>query len=204
MGLGGRGWLNPFALAIFCQALVGLALARSLPGYEPLPVTQAMAHRKSILRQLVYLVGFALLFALIAFLIGSVGMGIIQQLVGESQRSAAAPPPIQLGALFFLLLAGAGIAEETTYRLVCLSFFWRWTHRPRLAIFLSAILFGAYHLTPLSGMYLTFWQFPVSQFAASMLIGLVWGYAYIKRGYEVAVLAHTLSDWVPFLLFSAA
>ena len=29
----------------------------------------------------------------------------------------------------------------------------------------------------------------------------VWGYAYVKRGYETAVLAHTLSDWLPVLLF---
>ena len=50
-------------------------------------------------------------------------------------------------------------------------------------------------------MYLTFWKYPLSQFLASSLIGLVWGYAYARRGYETAVLSHTLSDWVPILLF---
>jgi len=71
-----------------------------------------------------------------------------------------------------------------------------------LAIAASAVLFGAYHLTPLDGMYRTFWQFPVSQFVASTLMGIVWGIVYVKRGYETAVLAHTLSNWIPFMLFS--
>jgi hypothetical protein len=52
-------------------------------------------------------------------------------------------------------------------------------------------------------MYRIFWQFPVSQFLASTLIGAVWGYAFVRRGYETAVLGHTLSDWIPFMLFSA-
>jgi membrane protease YdiL (CAAX protease family) len=51
-------------------------------------------------------------------------------------------------------------------------------------------------------MYRTFLQFPASQFLASVLIGIVWGYVYVKRGYETAVLAHTFSDWLPFLIFA--
>jgi hypothetical protein len=54
--------------------------------------------------------------------------------------------------------------KETTYRLVVLSFVWAMTGRRWLAIVVAAILFGAYHLTPLSGNYLTFLKFPVSQF----------------------------------------
>jgi len=103
---------------------------------------------------------------------------------------------------FFLLLSGAGIAEETTYRLLSLSLFWKITKRRWLAVFMSALLFGAYHLSPLNGMYRIFWQFPISQFLASMLIGLVWGWLFVKRGYETAVLGHTLSDWLPLMLFT--
>ena len=52
------------------------------------------------------------------------------------------------------------------------------------------------------GLYRIFWQFPVSQFLASAFIGVLWGYVYVRRGYETVVLAHTLSDWIPFLLFA--
>src|SRR5690242_10286251 len=46
MGLGGRGLLNPYALAIFCEALLGLALARGIPQFEPLPLTEALVTRR--------------------------------------------------------------------------------------------------------------------------------------------------------------
>lgn len=51
MALGGRGFLNPYALAIFCQALLGLAIASSIEGFQPLPVTIAFVQGSQILRQ---------------------------------------------------------------------------------------------------------------------------------------------------------
>ncbi len=51
-------------------------------------------------------------------------------------------------------------------------------------------------------MYRTFRQFPVSQVLAPTLIGLVWGYLFVKRGYGAAVHAHTLSDWLPLMSFA--
>ncbi len=108
-----------------------------------------------------------------------------------------------LWQLFFYFLAGAGIAEETVYRLVIVSLVWGLSGRRWLAIGVSGLLFGAYHLTPLSGMYLTFWQYPLTQFFSSALIGMVWAYLYIRRGYETAVLAHTLSDWLPIAVSMA-
>jgi len=201
--LSGRGFLNPYALAIFCQALLGLALARRIAGYEPLPVAQSVVQRQHVWRSIGLMLGSAVLLALVAFLLGSIGMGVMQQIFGEVSRSAEAASelPYNNWQLFFALLSGAGIAEETTYRLVALSLLWKLTNRRWLAIVVSALLFGAYHLSPLTSMYLTFWKFPLSQFLASSLIGLVWGYAYARRGYETAVLSHTLSDWVPILLF---
>jgi membrane protease YdiL (CAAX protease family) len=77
----------------------------------------------------------------------------------------------------------------------------RWTNQPWLAIAISGVLFRAYHLIPLSGMYLTFWQYPLTQFFNSVFIGMVWASIYIKRGYETAVLAHTFSDWLPAAVF---
>jgi hypothetical protein len=50
-------------------------------------------------------------------------------------------------------------------------------------------------------MYRTFWHFPISQFIASTLIGLIYGFLFTKRGYETALLGHTLSDWIPLMFF---
>jgi len=103
--------------------------------------------------------------------------------------------------VFFTLLSGAGIAEEAVYRLIFLSIFWRLTHNRWSAIILSSLLFGAYHLTPLSAMYKVFWQYPISQFVAASLVGIILGYFYIKRGYETAVIGHTFADWIPMMIF---
>jgi membrane protease YdiL (CAAX protease family) len=205
-GLGGRGILNPYVLAIFCQALIGLTIASSIEGLEPLPVTNALIQRNKIVRQMVLMLVISILAVVPALLIGTIGLDIGRQIFGEANYTQQAASTITSLAtnkwmVFFLLLAGAGIAEEMTYRLVCLSLIWKLTNRKWLAILLSALLFGVYHLTPLSGMYRTNWQFPISQFIASTLIGLVWGYLFVKRGFETAVLGHTLSDWLPIMLF---
>jgi membrane protease YdiL (CAAX protease family) len=48
-------------------------------------------------------------------------------------------------------------------------------------------------------LYLTFRQFPFSQFLSGLVVGIIWGYVYVKRGFGTAVLAHTLSDFLPML-----
>ncbi len=131
-------------------------------------------------------------------------MNIGQQVFHETNATREAQNSLTYNwwQAFFALLSGAGIAEETVYRLVVISLVWRVTRRPWLGVIVSALLFGAYHLTPLSGMYLIFWKMPVAQFLGSAFIGLVWGWLYIKRGFETAVLAHTFQDWVPLAVFT--
>jgi membrane protease YdiL (CAAX protease family) len=121
------------------------------------------------------MLGVALVAFLLEFVVGSIGMSIIQQIVGETVNNEEAMESFVPNALraFFQLLAGAGIAEETTFRLVCISLVWRLSGRRWPAIIVSAVLFGAY------------------------------GYVYVKRGFETVVLAHTLSDWLPFLIFAS-
>jgi hypothetical protein len=51
MGLGGRGFINPYAIAIFCQALIGLTIASDLD-FEPLPLSNAIVQRKEVFRQI--------------------------------------------------------------------------------------------------------------------------------------------------------
>jgi hypothetical protein len=201
--LGGRGALNPYALAIFCEAMIGLALARGIPALDPLPVSTAIVSRKRIPRALALALFWAVIAAAVAFVAGGVGMNIAQQIFHETNQSSQAlsgfaPGPWQA---FWLFLSGAGIGEETPFRLVVVSLLWRLVKRPGWAVFLAALLFGAYHLSPFNSMYRTFLQFPDSQFLSSVVYGLVWGWLFVKRGYETVVLAHTLSDWVPMLLF---
>jgi membrane protease YdiL (CAAX protease family) len=203
--IGGTGVFPFYSVAIFCQAMIGLALAYSIAGYEPLPVTQAMIRQERRTEHIGRVLAAATVVTVVALVANGLS-GILVSLFGETmgnpQAVASFFPNKWQG--FFLLLAGAGIAEETTYRLVCVSLIWRLTGRPWVAIITSAILFGAYHLSPLDAAYRTFWDHPISIFTASALMGIVMGYVYIKGGYETAVLGHTLGDWVPFLLSRAA
>ncbi|MBI5033945.1 MAG: CPBP family intramembrane metalloprotease [Chloroflexi bacterium] len=202
-GLASRSPINPYLLAIFCQVLIGLALARGIAGYEPLKTTQSILRRERMVQNIVLLVAISIIAGIVGLFIGAVGLGIVQSIFHETNRTSELAQSFSINKMqaFFQLLWGAGIAEETTYRLVALSFVWAMTRRRWLAIFISALLFAAYHLSPLDGLYLKFWQFPISQFVSTVFIGMVWGYVFTRRDYETSVLSHTLSDWLPMLLF---
>ncbi len=205
MGFGGYGWLHPYTLAVFCQGMIGLAIASGIQGFIPLPVTHAISERRQVLRQVGIMFAVALLSVIPAILIGSLGQSIARQVFREAdytQQAISALLRTNKWLAFFTLLGGAGIAEETTFRLVCLSLVWKVTHRSWLAIVISSLLFGAYHLTPLDSMYRIFWQNPISQFIGVALSSLVMGYLFVKRGYGAAVLGHTLIDWLPMMIFT--
>lgn len=206
MGIGGVGFFSVYPIAIFCQAMIGLALAYSIAGFEPLPVTQAVIRHEHRVENIGLMLATAMAVVVVAMVVGSVLSSVIVPMFGEStgnpQGVASFFPNAWQG--FFLLLAGAGIGEESTYRLVCVSLFWRLTRRRWVAIIISALLFGAYHLSPLDAMYRLFWERPISIFITATVMGIVMGYVYLKRGFETAVLGHTLGDWIPFLLSRAA
>jgi membrane protease YdiL (CAAX protease family) len=188
----------------FCQALIGLGLAYGIHGFEPLPVVRAIITREHVLRSVLLMIGIAVLAVAAGLIAGALGAGagrLVGEVKGANQGSSSGMPA--LWQLFFYFLAGAGVAEELVYRLVLVSLIWNVTHRPWLAVIISGLVFGAYHLTPLSGMYRAFWQYPLTQFFSSAFIGVVWAYVYIKHGFETAVLAHTLSDWLPVAIFSS-
>jgi membrane protease YdiL (CAAX protease family) len=194
MGLGGRGFLNPSGIGIFCQALVGLALARDITDYESLPVACSVARREHVLRRVGMMLCVSVLLVPVILIVSMIGSSIGRFISGGASLSfdsVAGMFPVQSWRVFFLMLAGAGIAEETPYRLVILSLLWRLTRRRWMAIVLSAVIFGAYHLTPLNSMYTVHWQAPIPQFFVTTLAGLVMGYVYTKCGYETVVLGHT-------------
>jgi hypothetical protein len=188
--------------SMFCKCLIGFTVARRIPGFEPLPVTGSVTRNEEPLKKVAVLVLLALVATVAKPLIGGVGSSV-GRFFGESYESSqvAGEFPQNKVTVFFMLLSGAGIAEETTYRLVLLSLIWVTTRRRWISIIGAAILFGAYHLTPLDALYLTFWKFPVTQFMGSFFTGLMWGYLYTRRGLETAIIGHTLSNWIPFALF---
>lgn len=185
-------------IAVFAQALIGLAIARGIPRYEPLPLTDTLKRRKDVLRTF----GLAFISIIIAvplgLVLGSVGTSLGAGLAHETVRSSTLSSqfPSNPVVAFLLLLAGAGIAEEVVYRLVILSLVWRLTRHAWIAILVAALLHGLYHLTPLDGFYLQFLQYPVAQVMGTVFISAVWGILYVKRGLESAILGHTLADWV--------
>lgn len=202
--LSGRGFISPSTPAIFCQVLIGLAVARGIAGYEPLQTTQSILRRERIVRNIVLLIVIGIIAGIVGLLIGSAGIGVAQSIFHETNRTSEVAQSLSIDKVqaFFLFLWGAGISEETTYRLVALSFVWAMTRRRWLAIFIAALLFAAYHLSPLNAMYVKFWQFPISQFLAATFDGILWGYVFTKRDYETAILSHTMSDWIAVLLLT--
>lgn len=202
-GFGGYGFFQLSSIGYFCQAMIGLALARSISGFEPLPVSQAVTRRERRTERVYLMLVVSLAVVVAALFVNSFLWGLLMQLFGETMSSAGgfdSLMPESAWQSFLLLLAGAGISEETTYRLLFLSLFWRLTRRPWVALVFSSLLFGLYHLSPLDAVYLQLWERPLSVFTMSTIMGLLMGYVYIKHGYETAVFGHTLGDWAGLLL----
>ena len=185
-------------VGVFAQALIGLALARGIPKFEPLPLSAPGAPRRHALRTLVLTTLITLVAAPVGLVLGSIGTSLGAGIAHETVQSQAVTSqfPANPVVVFLMLLAGAGIAEEVVYRLVILSLVWRLTRSPWVAIVVAALLHGLYHLTPLNSFYAQFWHYPVAQLVGTVGISLVWGILYVKRGLESAIMGHTLADWI--------
>ncbi len=185
-------------VGVFAQALIGLALARGIPKFEPLPLSAPAAPRQHMVRTLVVTSLITVIAAPVGLVLGSIGTSLGASLAHETVRSQAVTSqfPANPVVVFLMLLAGAGIAEEVVYRLVILSLVWRLTGRSWVAVIVAAVLHGLYHLTPLDGFYAQFWQYPVAQVVGTIGISVVWGVLYVKRGLESAIVGHTLADWI--------
>lgn len=147
---------------------------------------------------------FSLSIVLLDFFISNLSFSLCLSIFHESNKTAHAMqmlPGANKWLSFFVLLAGAGIAEEGMFRLFLLTFFWKITKRPWLSLIISSLCFGLYHLTPMNQMYQVYWQFPVAQVVSVFLSGLIFGFFYIKRGFETSVLGHTFCDWISVLFF---
>ena len=197
-----RGELNPIALGVFCQALIGLAVARTVPGFEALPVVRSLRTRDHFVRAVVLMVVIGAAANVAANLLGSLGLSA-GAIAGERSHTGELAGSFDVNAFqaFFVLLGGAGVAEEVMFRLLTVTVVWKLTGRAWLGVVAGATIFAAYHFTPLDGLYRTYWQFPIGALVSNLLVGLVWGFIYVKRGLETAILGHTLVDWVTFVAF---
>lgn len=183
---------------VFCLSSMGIAFAREVSGFEPLPVSESLIKRKNSIRKIVMMLLFSVILAALMDVIGSFVLNFCLILFHESKEAQAIDslPTKNIFLLFPLFLAGAGIAEETMFRLFIQSFIWKLCKKSWASIVLSSFCFALYHLSPMDAMYKTFWEYPLSKFTSVFFVGLVLGYFYKKRGFETVVLGHTLSDYI--------
>ena len=104
--------------------------------------------------------------------------------------------------LLINLLIGAGIFEELLFRVGILTLVWALTRRFGIGLLVSSLLFGLYHISPLSGISIYNLPAPVSEVLISGLMGAFTGLIYRYRGFSAAVLMHSLGDWISILLLT--
>lgn len=180
---------------------VGLAAERTLPP-DLFPVL-----RRREMRRLVYILVAALFLALIVQLWGGIWSDIaagIGEAVGES------PPGITEAAsqfeadkplrLFLNFLIGAGLFEELLFRVGIMTPIWALTKRWGWGLLISAVAFGLYHISPLSGLAALNLQAPVTAVIESFGVGLAMGLIYRYRGFMTAVMTHALGNWFVVML----
>jgi membrane protease YdiL (CAAX protease family) len=182
----------------------GLAAERRLP-VDLLPVPR----RREWLR-IAYVLVAAFSLALVGQLWGGIAQdiakGIGQQAFGEAgldvegaASSFSVESPIRL---LIGLLIGAGFFEELLFRLGILTLTWALTRRYSIGLIVSALLFGLYHITPLSGMD-AYTATPITAVLTSAAMGIYMGLIYRYRGFVAAVLVHGLGDWIVIMMLTS-
>ena len=190
-------------ITIFFSAIFGLGFSRGLD-FEPLKLRQGIRDRKvgKALGQII--LWMLVLIALNSIIQVLILPGLVNLGIAQPETPAHALEPIKespLSKVFFCMLGGAGIQEEVIFRLLCMTGIWLATGRANLAMVISAVIFGAYHLSPLNPLYLEFWDYPLYQFSYTLLAGLVFAWVYRKGGIEATILGHTLWNFVGIILF---
>lgn len=189
-----RNFINPF-----CQFMIGITIVKSMGNLEAFPTIKAIVLKKGIARKIIGLIIFSLLLSLLILVSNSITS------IGMGNNSELAEHVLSLKSkwqLFFTFLSGAGILEETVFRLIILSIMLKLTRKSWLAIAISALIFGIYHLTPLNAMYMVNWEYPIRKMISVSIAGIIFGIFYIRKGFGTTVLGHTLSNWIPFLLIN--
>lgn len=188
-------------ILILFLAQIGLSLADDL-NFEPL---QLIANRKDV-RRVGKWIGFT---AVAFFLIFSAHKGlslvvhsISTDMLGETFPSESLSEMYYPGAsplaVFFLVLASAGIAGEVIFRLFLINGLWKLTKNAGIAIVLSSVIFSVYYLTPLNSAYKIVWGYPFYHLTINATVGILLGYMYKKLGLESVIIIRTLITFFGF------
>lgn len=172
-----------------------------------LPVDLFPVLRRRDARRIAYMVVSALFLAVIVQL----WSGIWGDLAAGIGRAAGETPPGESEAaalfdmgnplrLFLNFLIGAGLFEELLFRVGIMTLVWAITRRWGWGLLVSALVFGLYHISPLSGMAAHHWQAPLTAVIESFGAGLAMGLIYRYRGFMTAVMTHALGNWLVVLI----
>ena len=164
-------------ILVFAVSLFGLAYSEDLD-FEPLPLVTNLGRGRKVVSWFVFTAAAFFLILLATRIVPSLVHPISESVLHEN-LPAENIIETHFGetpffALFFLIFAGAGIAEEA------------------IAMVVSSLIFGLYHLTPLDSLYYVFWEFPFYQVPTCTIIGVLLAYTYKKLGFESVVVIHTL------------
>lgn len=198
------GFVSALLLATLLGTL-GLAAEGSLP------VDLFPEFRRRELRRVLYAIVAALFLTLLSFLweelfssfvahpVGA-ALGEVEPALQETASNFDAGNPL---ILLVNLLIGAGLFEEMLFRLGIMTLVWALTRRWGWGLLASALCFGLYHISPLSGLGAYNLQTaPVIAVLSSFGMGLATGVIYRYRGFTTAVLAHGLGDWLVVLIMA--
>ncbi|MBU7010111.1 MAG: CPBP family intramembrane metalloprotease [Theionarchaea archaeon] len=179
---------------IFIFSLFGLAFSKELD-FEPLSLARNI---KNVKKVGIWIGTTFIMFVIITFVASITSMvmyPISTNILHETFPSESffethfeGPP---FFAVFLLLFAGAGIAEEVLFRLFAVNVIWYYTKNAKIAIVVSSIIFGLYHLTPLNSLHEIFWEYPFFQVTTCTIAGILLAYTYKKLGFESVVIIHT-------------
>lgn len=136
----------------------------------------------------------AALVALVAFMVIAIPLGLALHFLGWAPRRVALTQALStLIAIFFF----TGIPEELLFRGLIQNALGRW-FRPRVALLLAALIFGAAHLDNATA------HHPVPNWTYALLAalaGLAYGWVWQRRGkVTAAAITHALVDWLWWLL----
>jgi hypothetical protein len=191
-----------WSVGLFCQTLIGLSIAYSIDGFQPFPIAANSSLKGKFIRSCLLMIAIAIIASIAVMLTSGISAGI-GHIFGESSSTDSVTSLLPKNGIkaLFALLAGAGIIEGVTYRLIVLSLAMRLTKKRLPAILLAAVVFAIYHFTPLNMMYKIYWQIPVTQLVNVMFGAIIIGFIYTKRGFGTSVLSHTLADGLPLLAY---
>jgi len=163
--------------------------------------------RQHVPRRIVYALVAAFFLAMLTFFWSNLFSGVIDSIgqaagetAGDAEAAASSFNVDKPLVLLVQLLVGAGLFEELLFRMGIMTIVWRITRRWGWGLLVSALLFGIYHITPLSGISTFSASSPLTTVLTSFTMGIIMGLIFRYRGLLAAVLVHGLGDWVVIML----